>query len=233
MILVFWILSFKPTFSLSSFTFIKKLFSSSSLSAISEKSEVAQSCPSLYDPMDFSLLRSSIHGIFQATVLEWVAISFSRGSSQPRDQTKDDVICTSKVIDISPGNLDSPCKSSSPAFHMMYSAYKLNKHSDNDTALTDSFSYLQPVCCSMSSSNCCLLTCIQVSQEAGQVVRYSHLFQNSTRFLVIHLVKGFGIVNKAEIDVFLELSCFFRDPADVGNLISSSSAFSKTSLNIW
>ena len=57
--------------------------------------------------MDFSLLRSSIHGIFQATVLEWVAISFSRGSSQPRDQTKDDVICTSKVIDISTGNLDS------------------------------------------------------------------------------------------------------------------------------
>ena len=125
------------------------------------------------------------------------------------------------------------CALSSLGFHMMYSAYKLNKHSDNDTALTDSFSYLQPVCCSMSSSNCCLLTCIQVSQEAGQVVRYSHLFQNSTRFLVIHLVKGFGIVNKAEIDVFLELSCFFRDPADVGNLISSSSAFSKTSLNIW
>ena len=81
--------------------------------------------------MDFSLLRSSIHGIFQATVLEWVAISFSRGSSQPRDQTKDDVICTSKVIDISPGNLDSPCKSSSPAFHMMYSAYKLNEQGDN------------------------------------------------------------------------------------------------------
>ena len=65
-----------------------------------------------------------------------------------------------------------------------------------------SFSYLEPVCCSMSSSNCCFLTCIQVSQEAGQVVCYSHLFQNFPQFLVIHTVKGFGIVNKAEIDVF-------------------------------
>ena len=96
-----------------------------------------------------------------------------------------------------------------------------------------SFSYLEPVCCSMSSSNCCFLTCIQVSQEAGQVVLYSHLFQNFPQFIVIHTVKGFGIVNKAEIDVFLDLSCFFYDPADVGNLISGSSAFSKTSLNIW
>ena len=89
------------------------------------------------------------------------------------------------------------------------------------------------VCCSMSTSNCCLLTCIQVSQEAGQVVWYSHLFQNFPQLLVIHTVKGFGIVNKAETDVFLELSCFFHDPADVGNLISGSSAFSKTSLHIW
>ena len=60
-----------------------------------------------------------------------------------------------------------------------------------------------------------------------------HLFQNCPQFIVIHTVKGFGIVNKAEIDVFLELSSFFHDPADVGNLISGSSAFSKTSLNIW
>ena len=85
----------------------------------------------------------------------------------------------------------------------------------------------------MSGSNCCLLTCIQISQEAGQVVWYSHLFQNFPQFLVIHTVKGFGIVNKAEIEVFLELSCFFYDPADVSNLISGSSAFSKTSLNDW
>ena len=85
----------------------------------------------------------------------------------------------------------------------------------------------------MSSSNCCFLIYIQISQEAGQVVWYSHLFQNFPQFIVIHTVKGFGLVRKAEIDVFLELSCFFDDPADVGNLISGSSAFSKSSLNIW
>ena len=85
----------------------------------------------------------------------------------------------------------------------------------------------------MSSSNCCFLSCIQISQEAGLVVWYSHLFQNFPQFIVIHTVKGFGIVNKAEIDVFLKLSCFSNDLADVGNLISGSSAFSKTSLNIW
>ena len=90
-----------------------------------------------------------------------------------------------------------------------------------------SFSYLEPVCCSMSSSNWCFLTCIQVSQEAGQVVWYSHLFQNFPQFIMIHIVKDFGIVNKAEIDVFLELSWFFDDPADVGSLISGSSAFWK------
>ena len=95
-----------------------------------------------------------------------------------------------------------------------------------------SFPYLEPVCCSMSSSNCCFLTCIQISQEAGQVVWYSHLFQNFPQFIVIHTVKGFGIVNKAEIDVS-KLSCCFHDPADVGNLISGFSAFSKTSLYIW
>ena len=85
----------------------------------------------------------------------------------------------------------------------------------------------------MSSSNCCFLSCIQVSQEAGQVVWYSHLFQNFSQFIMIHTVKVFGIVNKAEIDVFLELSYFFDDPVAIGNLISGSSAFSKTSLNIW
>ena len=97
----------------------------------------------------------------------------------------------------------------------------------------NSFSYLEPVCCSMFSSNCCFLTCIQISQEASQVVWYSHLFQNCPQFLVINTVKGFGIVNKAEIDAFLELSWFFNDPADLGNLISGSSAFSKSSLNLW
>ena len=78
-------------------------------------------------------------------------------------------------------------------------------------SLDELFSYLEPVCCSMSSSNCWFLTCIQISQEADQVVWYSHLFQNFPQFIVIHTVKGFGIVNKAEIDVLLELSCFFHD----------------------
>ena len=85
----------------------------------------------------------------------------------------------------------------------------------------------------MSSSNCFFLACIKVSQETGQVVWYSHLFQNFPQFIVIYTVKGFGIVNKAKIDVFLEISCFFDDPADAGNLISGSSAFSETNLNIW
>ena len=85
----------------------------------------------------------------------------------------------------------------------------------------------------MSGSNCCFLTCIQVSEEAGKVVRYSHLFKDIAQFVVIHTVKGFSIVNEAEVDVFLELSCFFYDPVDVGNLISGFSAFSTSTLNIW
>ena len=85
----------------------------------------------------------------------------------------------------------------------------------------------------MSGFKCCFLTCIQVSQEAGKVVWYSRLFKNFLQFVVIHTVEGFGIVNKAEIDVFLELFCILYDPMDVGNLISGSSAFSKSSLNIW
>ena len=94
-----------------------------------------------------------------------------------------------------------------------------------------SFPNIEPVHCSMSCSNCCFLTCIQVSQEVSEVASHSHLFQNFPQFIVIHTVKG--IVNKAEVDVFLELSCFFYDPTNVGNLISGSSAFSKSSLNIW
>ena len=85
----------------------------------------------------------------------------------------------------------------------------------------------------MSSSNCCFLTCIQISQQAGQVVWYSNLYKNFPQSVVIDKVKGFDIVNKAEIDVFLELSSFFDDPVDVGHLISDSSSFSKSSLNIW
>ena len=93
-----------------------------------------------------------------------------------------------------------------------------------------SFTNLEPVCCSMSGSNYCFLTCIQISQEA---VRWSGILisQNFPQFVVIHTVKGFCIVNEA--DVFLEFYCFFYDPEDVGNLISGSSAFSKSNLNIW
>ena len=82
------------------------------------------------------------------------------------------------------------------------------------------FPNLEPVCFSMSSSNYCFLICIQIAHKADKVIWYSHLLKNFPQFVVIHIVKGFGIVSKAEIDVFLELSCFFDDLTDVGNLIS-------------
>ena len=155
-------------------------------------------------------------------------------------------------------------------FHMMYSAYKLNKQGDNIQPCHTPFpiwnqsivlypvltfaswpayrflrrqvrwsgipiSLLEPVHCSMSSSNFCFLTCIQISQEAGEVVWDSHLFKNFPQFVVFCTFTGFVIVNKAEVDAFLEvfLSCFFNEPTDFGNLIFGSSAFSKSSLNIW
>ena len=92
-----------------------------------------------------------------------------------------------------------------------------------------SFSYLEPVCCSMPGSNYSFPTCIWISQ----VVWYSHLLKNFPQFVVIYTVKGFGVINKAEVDVFLEFSCFFDDPTNVGNLISGSSVFSESNLNIW
>ena len=94
------------------------------------------------------------------------------------------------------------------------------------------FLNLKPVCCSMSSSNCCFLTCIQISQEASQVVWYSHLLKNFSQFVVIHTAKDFSVIKEAEVDVFLKFPWFFYDPKDVGNLISGSSLFSKSSLNI-
>ena len=123
---------------------------------------------------------------------------------------------------------------------MMYSAYKLNKQGDN----------IQPCCtpfpiwnqsvlfcfvlfCFMSGSNCCFLTHIHVCQETSKVVWYSYHLKNFPQFVVVHTVKTFGTVNKAGVDVFLKLSCFFYDLTDIGNLISGSSAFSKSSLNIW
>ena len=115
---------------------------------------------------------------------------------------------------------------------MIYSAYKLNKQGDNKQPwhtpflIWNQFVVLCPVLTVAS------LICIQISQEAGQVVWYSHLFKNFLQFVVIHTVKDFSLVNKA-VDVLLELSCFFCDPTDVGSLISGSSDFSKSSLNIW
>ena len=85
----------------------------------------------------------------------------------------------------------------------------------------------------LSSSNCYFLTCIEISQEAGKVVWCSYLLKNFPQFVVIHIVKGFNVVNETEADVFLKLSCFLYDPMDVVNLISVSSAFSKSTLNIW
>ena len=105
------------------------------------------------------------------------------------------------------------------------------------TALAYSFPNLEPAHCSLSSPSCCFLTRIQIFKKAGKVVWYSHLFKNFPQFVVIYKVRGFGIVNKAKLDVclfvFLEIFCFFDGSTDVGNLISDSSAFSKSSLNIW
>src|SRR5574338_627229 len=96
-----------------------------------------------------------------------------------------------------------------------------------------SFPYLESACCSMSSSNCCFLTCIQISQEAGQVPWYSYIFQNFPVYCDPHSQRLWHSQQSRNRCFFLELSCFFHDPADAGNLISGSSAFSTTSLNIW
>ena len=166
--LSFWMLSFKPAFSLSSFTFIKRLFSSSLLSAI-----------------------RVVSSPYLRLLIFLLAI------------------------------LIPACASSSPAFRMMYSAYKLNNRV-TIYSLDILLSQFGTSLLFQSSALTYFLTCIQVSQEAGQVVWYSHLLKNFTEFVVIHRVKGFGIVNKAEVDVFLELSCFFNDPMGVGNMISGS-----------
>ena len=143
------------------------------------------------------------------------------------------VICISEVIDISPGNIVSSLCFIQPSISHDVLCIPVTQAGWQCTTLSYSFPYLEPSCCSMSSSNSCFSTCIQISQEAGQVLWYSHLFQNFPQFLVIHTVNSFGIVSEAEIDVFLELSCFFFDPVHVSNLISVSSAFSKSNLNVW
>jgi len=179
MILVFWMLSFRPTFSLSSFTFIKRLFSTSSFSAI-----------------------------------QVVSSAYLR------------------LVIFLPEILIPACASSSRAFCMMYSANKLDKQDDNIQPWRTPF----PIW-NQSVVPCPVLTAAPwiTHRFLRRQVRWSGIpvSQNFRQFVVIHTVESFGIVNKAEIDVFLELSCFFHDPIDVGSLLSGSSAFSKSNLNIW
>ena len=144
MILVFWMFSFKPAFSLSSFTFIKRVFSSSLLSAI--------------------IVVSSAHLrllIFLLTILI------------------------------------PACDSSSLAFSKMYSAYKLSKQGDNVQPCRTLFPIWNQSIVPCPGSNCCFLTCIQVSQDTVKVVWYSRLFKNFLQFVVIHRIKGFSVVNEA------------------------------------
>ena len=155
-------LSFKPAFSLSSFTLIKKFVSSSLLSAISV-----------------------------------VSSAYLR------------------LLIFLPAILIPACALSSLAFHLMHSTYKLHKQGDNIQPRYTPFPIWNQSVGLCQSSNCCFLTCIQIYQEAGQVICYSHLLKNYPQFVVIHTVKGFGVVNKTEVDVYLELSCFFSGPAQL------------------
>ena len=178
-IFIFWMLNFKPDFSLSSFTYIKRLFSSSSLSAI-----------------------------------KMVSSAYLR------------------LLIFLPAILIPACALSSPAFLMMYSAYKLNKQGDN----MQSWRTLFPIwnqfavpCSGLTVAPWHAYLCLrkQVNWSGTPISK------NFSQFVVIHTVKCFRTVNETEIDVFLELSCFFCDPTGAGNLISSSSAFPKSSSNIW
>ena len=101
------------------------------------------------------------------------------------------------------------------------------------TALSYCFLNLEPIGCSIQGSNCCFLTYIQVSEETGKMVWYSHLFKSFPQFVMVHTVEGFSIVDETEVGVFLEFPCFLYDPANVGNLISDSSTLSKPSWYIW
>ena len=117
------------------------------------------------------------------------------------------------------------CESSSLAFCMMYSTYKLNKQGDNTQSWRTSLSILNHSIVPYPVLTVAFWPAYLLSQEAGKVVWYSHLFKNFPQFVVIYRVKGFSIVNEAELDIFLEFSCFFYDPPDVGDLISGSSPF--------
>ena len=178
MMLVFWMLSFKPTFPLSSFTFIKRFFSSL-LSAMR--------------------VVSSTHLRLLIFLLEI---------------------------------LIPACASSSSAFLMMYSANKLNKQGDN----------IQPWCTPFPIWNQSVVPCSGLTVASWPAYRFLRrqvrwsgisISKNFPQFVVIHTVKGFGVIDKAEVDVLIELSCFLDDPPDVGNLISGSSGFSNSMLSIW
>ena len=179
MILAFWMLSFKPAFSLFSLTFIKKLFSSSSFSAL-----------------------RVVLSVYLRLLIFLLSI------------------------------LIPACASSSTAFHMMYSAYKVNKQGN------DIQPWLTPLPIWNQSVVPCLVLTV-ASWPAYRILRrhvvvwYSHPLKYFPQFAVIYTVKGSGIISKAEVDAFLEFSCFFYDSTDLDNLISGSSAFSKSSLNTW
>ena len=96
-----------------------------------------------------------------------------------------------------------------------------------------SFLDLEPISCSIWGSNCCFLTCKQVSQETGQMAWYFRVSKSFSQFDMIHTLKGFSILNETETDIFLKVPCFLYYPVNVGNLISGSSSFSKPSLDIW
>ena len=145
---------------------------------------------------------------------------------------KGGVIYICEFTDISPSKLNSSLCFIQPGISHDVFCIEVKQAEWQYTALTYSFPNLESVCCSMSGSNCCFLIRRQISQEAGKVVWYSHLLKNLSQFVVICTVKSFGIVNKAKVDVYLELSCYFYDSTDVANLISGSSAFFKSSLNI-
>ena len=179
MILVFWMLSFKPAFSLSYFTFIKRVFRSSSLSAIR---------------------------VVSSTYL--------------------------RLLIFLPSILIPACASSSPAFLRMYSACKLNKQGDN----------IQPWCTPFLICNQFIVPCPVLAIASWPAYRFLRRQVRQSGILIslriFHsllwsTVKGIKVVNEAEVDVFLEFSCFFCDPADFGNLISGFSAFSKPNLCIW
>ena len=176
MIFVFWKMSFKPTFSLPSFTFIKRLSSSSLLSAI-------------------RVVSSAYLRLFMFLLA---------------------ILIPARAL-------------SSPAFHIMYSEYNLNKQGDNMQPWHNPFPIWNQ---SVVPYPVLTVASWPAYRFLRKQVRWSHLLKNFPQLIVIHTVKGFGIVNKAEVDVFLELPCFFDDPANVDILISGSSAFPKSNLNI-